>query len=172
MSSLDPNDWYHPNVTGHQAIGEALMEDIGIPRKIRTAGSSDSSPNSEEPRVEAWLQPTPGAKIGEPVELDGAGSYTNRGGIVSYEWDLNNDGTYDQTTTQPMLTNVWDQEYVGQVALRITTDSGMTATATTEVGVTNDGDNTPYDLDNCGSPRIVEGLAMRFSGRGPRCSRS
>jgi len=53
--------------------------------------------------------------VGSPVILDGSGSYDTDGVIVSYEWDFNNDGTYDQSVTTPTTTYSYASELLPPV---------------------------------------------------------
>jgi len=58
-------------------------------------------------------------------------SYDPEGcGIISYEWDWDADGTYDQTTVVPVVSHVYGTEgFAGKLRARITTFSGDTAVA-------------------------------------------
>ena len=83
------------------------------------------------------------------MTLDARGSYSDHGAPVKYEWDLDGDGRYEIKSTEPMLTHTWDSEYVGDIHLCVTGPEGFTDVASTDVMITNDGDSTPYDQDNC-----------------------
>ena len=152
--ATDPMEWYHPNIIGHQEIAETLAKEIGIPRVARQATppdvSSDVGLGAGLPKpILAWLQGSYAHPIGEPLELDARGSYSATGKIIKYEWDLDGDKNFDRTTTDPTLTYTWHKEFVGEITVRITTDTGATATSTTKAMITNDGDSTPYERDNC-----------------------
>lgn len=78
---------------------------------------------------------------GTNVNLDGtgsaSGSHASAGAIVSHEWDLDNDGAFDDATgTNPAFTAV-GQDGVYTVGLRVTDEWGNTATDTSTVTVTN-----------------------------------
>jgi hypothetical protein len=66
-----------------------------------------------------------------PVSLtaDASATYDPDGLIVKYEYDLDGDGTFDQTTTQPIVH--WQQATDGsyQVYLRVTDDEGASGSA-------------------------------------------
>lgn len=153
IPSFDKMEWYHPNRTGHKEIGKALSEDVGIPRVRRQElppNSSDAEPDARERKsMLAWVQGPYAHPIGETLLLDATGSYSANGSIIKYEWDLDGDKKFDRTTKGPYVTHVWGEEFVGNITLRITTDTGATATGTTEAMITNDGDSTPYAKDNC-----------------------
>jgi len=74
---------------------------------------------------------------GTPITFDASGSTPNGGEIVLYEWDWNNDGTYDNSTTSPTISHTWTDDYAGTVGLRVTDDDGLNDTATTSVTVYN-----------------------------------
>lgn len=64
----------------------------------------------------------------DPVTLDGCGSHANEEGatIVKYEWDFENDGTYDRTTTSCTTTYTWTVAGDYEVKLRVTDSNGLT----------------------------------------------
>ncbi len=84
----------------------------------------------------AVAQATPNPAVaGQSVQLDGAGSYhqkTDRE-IVSWEWDLDNDGTYD--ASGPVIGTSFPALGEYPVTLRITDDSDTPLSATTTVVV-------------------------------------
>lgn len=69
------------------------------------------------------------AKVGETVTLDGSGSYDSDGDIVSYEWDVDNDGIYDFTGETTSFSYTSADTYT--IKLRVTDDGGETGTDTT-----------------------------------------
>ncbi|MDO5082944.1 hypothetical protein EII34_10360 [Arachnia propionica] len=113
------------------------------------ASTPDVSTGDQPEEIQAWIQGSYAHKIGEPLELDARGSYSSAGKLVKYEWDLDGDQQFDETSTEPMLTYTWDKEFVGEITLRVTSPTGATAIGTTEAMITNDGDSTPYERDNC-----------------------
>jgi hypothetical protein len=73
---------------------------------------------------------------GSPITLDGSGSFDPDGTIVLYEWDLDNDGSYDDATgVNPVYT--WNDDYSGIIGLRVTDNYGGTGTATTTATINN-----------------------------------
>ncbi|MEZ5383868.1 MAG: PKD domain-containing protein, partial [Microthrixaceae bacterium] len=60
---------------------------------------------------------------GEAVELDASVSVVPGGTIVSYEWDFDGDGSYDQTTTTPKTTHTYGAPFDGKLKVRITAGS-------------------------------------------------
>jgi len=63
---------------------------------------------------------------GETIQLDGTHSYDPDPGdsIVKYEWDLNGDGQYDDSTdSRPTIT--WNEVKEGMVGVRVTDQNGL-----------------------------------------------
>jgi len=152
-TSFEKENWYHPNKIGHERMGNILTRKVGVPSSVRTIQGvtpNDDVPNPEiRETVSAWIQGHYAHQIGKPLTLDARGSYSDHGAPVKYEWDLDGDGRYEIESTEPMLTHTWDSEYVGDIHLRVTGPEGFTDVASTDVMITNDGDSTPYDQDNC-----------------------
>jgi glucose/arabinose dehydrogenase len=70
------------------------------------------------------------------VQFDGRGSSDPEGGALTYNWDLNGDGTFgDSTAAAPTFTYTSDGRYT--VQLRVTDPLGATDVATTVVTVGN-----------------------------------
>lgn len=112
-----------------------------------TFSKTSTSPPADNFDVPAACVPTADAggpystPEGTDVVLDGSGSvdptHASGGTIDSYEWDLDNDGDFDDATgVGPSFTNVGDNG-VFTVGLRVTTSVGITDEATTTVTVTN-----------------------------------
>ncbi len=100
-------------------------------------------------RPHAWITDPTVARVGSTVEIDGSGSYSPTGEIVSYAWDFDGDRVPDQTTDVPEVTHTFDQEFTGSLALIVTDEAGRRSIATQHVGITVDGDEIPTESDNC-----------------------
>lgn len=73
---------------------------------------------------------------GSPVTLNGSESSDYNGVIVSYEWDLDNDGSYDEADgVTPTYT--WGDDYNGPIGLKVTDDDGLHNTSTTTATIIN-----------------------------------
>lgn len=74
---------------------------------------------------------------GSAIILDGSASYDPDTGdsIVSYEWDLDNDGIFDANGMT--ISNIWADDYSGTAVLKVTDSYGVSNTATTTVAVNN-----------------------------------
>ena len=78
-----------------------------------------------------------------PITFDARGSSDTasknpelNGEIVLYEWDFDDDGTFDQPTASPVTEYAYPDEYHGQARLRVTDEDGYfdVDTADVEVG--------------------------------------
>lgn len=56
---------------------------------------------------------------------------------------------YDLKTTKPTFSHTFTTEFDGLLTLRVTDSNGKTNTATTPLIVSDDGDSTPREIDNC-----------------------
>jgi hypothetical protein len=97
----------------------------------------------------AWINGPYVVRLGRPLELDGSGSYARSGVLLTYAWDLDGDGHVDRVTAVPKIRHTYHREVDGLVMLTVTDSQGRTATATTHVGATADGDEVPARSDNC-----------------------
>jgi len=75
---------------------------------------------------------------GTGVAMDGSLSTDVDGPIANYEWDCEDDGTYDVATASPTTTGcVYPDQGVYSVRLRVTDGDGNTGEATTTANVAN-----------------------------------
>lgn len=73
--------------------------------------------------------------VGQPITFDGSDSYDaneNQGipgdHIVSWEWDLDGDGQYDNASGETVQ-YTWPSPYQGNIGLKVTDDAGLSNTA-------------------------------------------
>ncbi|UCH01882.1 MAG: PKD domain-containing protein, partial [Candidatus Bathyarchaeota archaeon] len=74
---------------------------------------------------------------GTPITFDASSSSDPEGTPLTYEWDWDNDGTYDAVTMSPTIERLWIDDYIGMVMLRVTDGAGLTATSATELTIYN-----------------------------------
>ena len=76
---------------------------------------------------------------GEAIQLDASGSSDSgeNSGIVLYEWDLDNDQVFEISSTSPVTTTNYADNYSGSVTLRVTDRIGQTATDQALITVEN-----------------------------------
>lgn len=94
-----------------------------------------------QPPVAAAGGPYSGT-AGTPVVLDAGDCFDADGNIVLYEWDCDNDGVFEQSTSQPSITHTWSAAYDGTVRLRVTDDRRSVEIDCTSATVT---DSAPPD---------------------------
>ncbi len=84
--------------------------------------------------------------VGEPVNLDGSGSTALLGTIVAWDWDLDNDGEYDDAFGEKTQ-GTWNSEGTFPVGLRVRSSDSLTLTATTSTTATiSERENLQPDL--------------------------
>jgi hypothetical protein len=128
-----------------------------------TASFVDASGNTQtSASVEAiWSKPPnrpPVAKAGGPyttpegssATLDGSGSSDPEGDSLTYAWDLDNDGSYDDATGPTASFSGVDGPRDHSVGLKVCDDAGTCATGTATVQVTN-----VAPVANAGADRTV-----------------
>ena len=99
----------------------------------------------QPPSASFTADPNP-ATVGSSVHYDASGSKDPDGSIVKYEWDLDGNGTYETDTGSTAAADrVYGAAGTFDVGLRVTDNSGSTATKTLPVtvnsgGVSNYGD--------------------------------
>jgi hypothetical protein len=80
--------------------------------------------------------------------------------LTSYEWDVDGDGEWDATTTEPNLTWTFDEPFAGVSVVRVTGPGGTALGSAwldiTETGSASMGDEEPCPLDEDGNP-ITDG---------------
>ena len=73
---------------------------------------------------------------GEPLELDGSASFDTDGELVSYEWDLDQDGMFEiGPLATPAYVTAFDNEGSLELALRVTDDDGNTHIGTAKATI-------------------------------------
>ena len=85
---------------------------------------------------------------GTPVVLDAAGSFDADGTIVSYEWDVDGDGVFDTSSSEPTFTHTYNSTFSGTVASASPTTTATRASRRRRRRVAR-GDEVPDAADNC-----------------------
>jgi glucose/arabinose dehydrogenase len=124
-----------------------------------------SYPANLPPTAVATANPTSGAAP-LTVQFNGAGSSDPEGGALTYAWDLDGDGAYDDSTAvNPSYTYVTPA--VVPVRLRVTDPTGQSGTTTVNVTVGNPPSNAPVvTIDNpTAATQWSVGQTIPFAGR-------
>jgi chitodextrinase len=100
---------------------------------------------------------------GHALELDASPS-TDRGlnpGITRYQWDINDDGNYEVSTSSPKVLYVFPDDYQGKLVLKVEDRIGLIDTSQVIASIAN----VPPQAD-AGSDRICkEGDPVEFSAQ-------
>jgi len=70
------------------------------------------------------------------VTLNGSNSFDPDGNIVSYEWDLDNDGVFDDASGE-VVQFIWNDDYVNVVGLKVTDDSDLSHVSFANITINN-----------------------------------
>ena len=96
-----------------------------------------------------WIQGPYIIKIGDTLELDARGSYSVDGTIEAIDWDLDGDGVFETPSGGLLYNHHFLALFNGTIGVRITDSNGLVGYGSTQLSVTDDGDNIPYAVDNC-----------------------
>jgi uncharacterized repeat protein (TIGR02543 family) len=100
---------------------------------------------------------------GSSISVDASGSSDAGGSIASYEWDWDNNGTFDTSSPSPIASHTWPDNGSYTIRLRVTDGAGATATDTATVTVNNVAPAATFD-----KPAAVnEGSLINISLTGP-----
>lgn len=175
--ALDPVEVYaidSGDMLDSGTVGTLVKQSGGTAKKIAQADEAtqalttilDEAAN----KPFAWLEGPYQDQVGATLKLDASNSYAvNGSGIVKYEWDFNGDGNYDATTKSSTITHAFTSEYTGPVGVRITDGTGRTATGSTMVTITRDGDIIPNAQDNCPTVSNTDQQDSDSDGVGDAC---
>ncbi len=97
--------------------------------------------------------------VGDGIVLDGSGSNDIDGTIVSYEWDLDNDGLYDDATGI-ITTHSWSSDGTYPISLKVTDNEGAFDTDDTTVNIGDhavDGVISPGEYDGGMAVTLIDG---------------
>jgi len=90
----------------------------------------------------SWTPSNP--TINQQITFDASTSNDPDGSIAKYEWDWNNDGTYVDSKTTPIVIHSWSEIGNYSVTVRVTDNSGATSIKTITVFIGSEsGSQTP-----------------------------
>ncbi len=102
---------------------------------------------------------------GQTITLDGSGSGDSDGNIVLYEWDIDNDGTYDYSSASPTLDHIFTGPGSSTIRLRVEDDSGMTDEATATVNISASSPTADFSASaTSGAPPLIVNFTNLSTG--------
>ncbi len=150
FDSSDGIDWQNPDAVGQNVVVsggwdiEADADTIIVTLRVKDNSAMAMYDTEEHKIIIGTINHAPiavaggpyASQPGEPIQLDGTGSYDPDPGdsIVAYEWDLDGDGEYDDSTEpNPVIT--WNDVREGLVGLRVWDQDGLSSSDETPVYV-------------------------------------
>ena len=113
-----------------------------------------------------WMPSNP--TVNQTITFDASASTDLDGSLTLYEWDWNNDGTYEDSHATPTATHSWTQPGNYSVTARVTdNNNSLTNTKTITVPVSSSGGGGNGDTDNKGTPGfeliiVIGAIALVF----------
>lgn len=141
-------------------VGAAADADLTAITEQTNGGVYQGDPSQAADQIEAaidesldrpfaWAGGPYVGPVGTEFSFDGSGSYGVGSEVVKWEWDVDNDGITDLTSSVPSVSYTYPGEYEGLLSLKVTDSEGKVGLGTTTVAVTHDGDEIPDFQDNC-----------------------
>ena len=75
------------------------------------------------------------AEAGQVVRFDASDSYVADGTITKYDWDFDGDGEYEKSTSEPVVEHVYNQDFEGQMQVRLTASNSTIASASAMIKI-------------------------------------
>lgn len=139
--SYEANGSYDATLT---VTDDAGNEDTDTVTVTVEAGEEDAPPTAD-------LTGPGSATAGEDVTFDASGS-SDDGGIAEYRWDVDGDGSVDETTTDPSITRSFSETGDHTVTVTVVDASDQTSSATATVTVESNGDDSGGNDGSDGGP--------------------
>jgi PKD repeat protein len=152
-TGVAPTHTYAQNGT-HSVTLTVTDNDGATNRSTTTATIADT-----EPTADFSASPTSGQ---EPLTVTFTDNTTSHDGIVTWDWDFDNDGETDSTVQNP--TYEYAEEGVYTVCLTVTESDGDTDTMTKVEYITVIRVNAPPEADPNGPYTGTEGVPIVFTG--------
>jgi len=144
-----------------QMADKVARQAISLPSRSRDThaaraaerASSESAPATESAIPVLVLPERIVSRPGEQVLIPAALSYDPDGGALRYDWDLDGDGLFERTTTQPWLETSFPNATSATIAVRAVNGAGAQTVATSVLEVASSSPGAPS------APRDVRAVA-------------
>jgi hypothetical protein len=139
------NPQYRANTTGNVEDWFPFVS-VSTNRVFAIKAGTWFNPNNEPPVARAGGTYAMNPVLGGSITLDGSGSFDPDGNVMSWGWDLNQDGHWDLLGKTATLTRVflnslgWAPGESRDILLAVTDDMNATGTATTRLIYAQPGD--------------------------------
>lgn len=127
---IPENRYYNGFIDELKIYNKALTQ-----QEIQTDMAAVGGENVPPIAIFTWTPITP--TVNQTVTFDASTSTDTDGSIAKYEWDWNNDGTYENSYTTDTSTHAFTQPGTYLVTLRVTDNGGAINTKTLSVSVTS-----------------------------------
>jgi PKD repeat protein len=114
---------YHFAITAYDTSGN---ESVFSHEVTKTVQSENIPPYADPTAAGSYT-----AYAGQSITLDGSNSYDSDGSIILYEWDIDNDGTFEYTSISPIQQHLYPQQGIYTVKLRVKDNLGAIDEKTT-----------------------------------------
>ncbi len=146
---------------------DGLIDDVRIYNRALTSNEVlELYQANENASPSAGFTVTPVAPvINQQITFNASMSNDPDGSITKYEWDWNNDGTYEEYHSTPTATHSWDQGGSFPVTLQVTDNSGATSIKTVTVSVSGSnggGTSTPTGIPGFEAVVAIGAIAVAF----------
>ncbi len=146
------------STSGERAVGLRVTDNLGA-----TATTTvNVNVTNRAPTASFTASPT-SVPTGTNTTLNASASSDPDGTIAKYEWDLDNNGSYETSGTTASLTTSYATAGTKTIGLRVTDNSGATAATTKTLTVTN---RAPTAAFTSSPNPVAVGSNVTFNGAG------
>jgi hypothetical protein len=148
-------------------LGSPLESSVMV--YLITEGALDMAPSHSEPPIFFSFYFLPEGRIevpsdvdeGSEITLDASASTSRNGEIILYEWDLDDDGVFEESLQDPLIIFTYRDDGEYNVKLRVTDNAGFTNVVESQINVLN---TPPHSLNIQISGETITGEEIKLTG--------